>query len=185
MVLIVPSTARPIAIEGNFAAGKSTLLQRLVRDLTDDGYTVECCPEFLIDTNVLDSDLFGQGIYVVQDCMKSAYRSDDVDVYLIERYMLSTLAHHYTVGVRSFDAACELYESLVRSGLLTVPQQNLVCLRPMESILASLRDRGWDYPIAYLERQQEFFTAHAASLAELVGPIALVDGSAPSDVWSD
>ena len=164
-----------VVVEGNYGAGKTTLVDELKACWKEKGDQPSVCTDFLIPTDYLDSPDLGQAIYLLHDCLKASFIRAARKPAILERYITSTLAHHYASPTGNLPMVLDITIELFAHGLLVPPTMTVIVLRGLSEVEQVNRLRGWAFPERYLERQDEFFRVIVHQLEVPLGRLKLID----------
>ena len=145
-----------MVIEGNYGVGKSSLASLLAKVC---GSSVSASSQVL-PTAFLDDAVLGQAIYVLHDAIK--YRRAVAErrsggATILERYLLSTLAHHYAADEGRLSEVELLIAEMLKLGLLSVANLVVVVEARLDTVIEVNQARGWNLSERYLGRLNEFY----------------------------
>jgi thymidylate kinase len=164
-----------IVVEGVYGAGKSSLIRVLASRMA--GLAV--LPDYMFPTEFLDDPALGQAIYPVQDCLKGASARAAIAAQrtsvIIERYMLSTMAHHYAAKDGRFEHMADIFDRLIQFGIIQPPDLTIVVLREHRELLRVDAERGWKTEPDFLERQDFFYSHVVATMTNFITKIEFIE----------
>ena len=167
------SASKTVAVEGNFGAGKSTLVRRIA-----EATKVTLAPEFDLPTRLFEHPQSGQAIYPLQDVLRmAAVPRLPGRPNLVERYAVSAIGHQFAAGTRFGDDVTQVYRRLMVRGVLPMPDLTIVVLRPWADCISVLEQRRWSYDANYIEQIDGYLREFKLPL-DLTGQVLRVEQAA-------